>query len=81
MEEHALFAIAGIVVLATACQWFAWWVKLPAILFLLLAGIVAGPVSGWIRPDELFGNLLFPMVSLSGAVMLFAGSLTVKFAE
>ena len=81
MEEHALFAIAGIVVLATACQWFAWWVKLPAILFLLLAGIVAGPVSGWIRPDELFGNLLFPMVSLSVAVILFEGSLTLKFAE
>jgi len=81
MEEHAVFTIAGIVVLATACQWFAWWVKLPAILFLLLAGIVAGPVSGWIRPDELFGNLLFPMVSLSVAVILFEGSLTLKFTE
>ncbi|MEN8800797.1 MAG: cation:proton antiporter, partial [Thiogranum sp.] len=81
MEEHALFTIAGIVVLATACQWFAWWVKLPAILFLLLAGIVAGPLSGWIQPDELFGDLLFPMVSLSVAVILFEGSLTLKFTE
>ena len=27
-------------------QWLAWRVKLPAILFLLLAGIVLGPVTG-----------------------------------
>lgn len=81
MEEHAVFTIAGIVVIATACQWFAWWVKLPAILFLLLAGILAGPISGWIRPDELFGDLLFPIVSLSVAVILFEGGLTLKFAE
>ena len=81
MEEHAVLTMAGIVVVATACQWFAWWVKLPAILFLLLAGIVAGPVTGWIRPDELFGDLLFPIVSLSVAIILFEGSLTLKVSE
>lgn len=81
MEEHTVLTIAGIAVLAIACQWFSWWVKLPAILFLLLAGIVAGPVGGWIRPDALFGELLFPFVSLSVAVILFEGSLTLKFSD
>lgn len=81
MEEHSVLTIAGIGVLTIACQWFAWWVKLPAILFLLLAGIVAGPVSGWLRPDELFGDLLFPFVSLSVAVVLFEGSLTLRLAD
>ena len=81
MEEHTVLTIAGIGVVTIACQWFAWWVKLPAILFLLLAGIAAGPVSGWLRPDELFGDLLFPFVSLSVAVVLFEGSLTLRLAD
>ena len=81
MNETIVLSIAGIGVLALACQWFAWWVKLPAILFLLLSGIVVGPVSGWIDPDALFGDLLFPIVSLSVAVILFEGSLTLRFSE
>ena len=81
MEEQAVLTIAGIAALSIMCQWFAWWVKLPAILFLLLAGIVVGPVTGLINPDELFGDLLFPFVSLSVAVILFEGSLTLKFSE
>lgn len=81
MYEHTVIAFAGIGLIAIACQWFAWWVKLPAILFLLLAGLVAGPVSGWLHPDALFGDLLFPMVSLAVAVVLFEGSLTLRFED
>ena len=81
MYEHAIIALAGIGILAIACQWLAWWIKLPAILFLLLAGVVAGPVLGWLRPEALFGDLLFPMVSLSVAVILFEGSLTLRLRE
>jgi NhaP-type Na+/H+ or K+/H+ antiporter len=81
MPENTLLILAGIGLLASACQWFAWWVKLPAILFLLLSGILAGPVLGWLDPDALLGSLLFPIVSLSVAVILFEGSLTLKFDE
>ena len=81
MQETIVLSLAGIGALALICQWFAWWVKLPAILFLLLAGIVVGPLTGWIKPDVLFADLLFPMVSLSVAVILFEGSLTLKFSE
>ncbi len=81
MHEHALIALAGIGLLGIACQWFAWWVKLPAILFLLLAGVVAGPVTGWLVPDVLLGDLLFPMVSLAVAVILFEGSLTLRLDD
>ncbi len=81
MTEHAVIAIAVIGGLAAVCQWLAWRVRLPAILFLLLAGIVAGPVAGWVRPAELFGDLLFPFVSLGVAVILFEGSLTLKFSD
>lgn len=81
MNETIVLSLAGIGMTALACQWFAWWVKLPAILFLLLSGILLGPVTGWINPDALFGDLLFPIVSLSVAVVLFEGSLTLKFSE
>lgn len=81
MLEDTVLILAGIGLLSIACQWFAWWIKLPAILFLLLGGILVGPVFGWLKPDVLFGDLLFPIVSLSVAVILFEGSLTLKFSD
>ncbi len=76
-----MMALAGIGLATLACQWFAWWVKLPAILFLLLIGLLAGPVAGVLDPDALFGDLLFPIVSLSVAIILFEGALTLKFDQ
>ncbi|MEJ2452086.1 MAG: cation:proton antiporter [Gammaproteobacteria bacterium] len=81
MNEMIVISLAGIGIVALACQWLAWWIKLPAILFLLLAGLLLGPVTGLIHPDKLFGDLLFPVVSLSVAVVLFEGRLTLKFRE
>jgi NhaP-type Na+/H+ or K+/H+ antiporter len=73
--------LAGMLMIGFLAQWLAWRVKLPAILFLLLAGIVLGPVSGVLNPDVLLGDLLFPMVSLAVALILFEGSLTLRFHE
>ena len=81
MNNEVLLSIAGIGVLGVACQWISWWTKLPAILFLLLCGIFVGPITRLINPDELFQDILFPAVSLSVAVILFEGSLTLKFEE
>jgi len=81
MHEYILIALAGIGLIGITSQWLSWWLKLPAILFLLLGGIVAGPVTGWLDPDALFGDLLFPFISLAVAVILFEGSLTLKFDQ
>jgi len=81
MSESVMVAFAGIGLMAIASQWLAWWVKLPAILFLLLSGIVAGPVTGWLDPDAMYGALLMPVVSLSVGLILFEGALSLKFAE
>ena len=51
-------------------------IKVPSILFLLLIGILVGPTMSWLDPDALLGDLLFPFVSLSVAIILFEGSLT-----
>ncbi len=81
MSHDAILAIAAVAVLGSACQWLAWRLHLPAILFLLLTGILIGPTTGWLDPDRLLGPLLFPFVSLAVAVILFEGSLTLRFAE
>jgi NhaP-type Na+/H+ or K+/H+ antiporter len=81
MHQEAVIAISVIGIVAIFCQWFAWWIKLPAIVFLLIAGIVLGPLTGWLDPEALFGDLLFPMVSLAVAVILFEGSLTLRFED
>jgi len=73
--------LAGMLMIGFLAQWLAWRVKLPAILFLLLAGIVLGPVTGVLDPDKLLGDLLFPIVSLAVALILFEGSLTLRFHE
>ena len=78
MSEHALISLSFILLAGMLCQWLAWRVKYPAIIFLLAAGILAGPVTKWLEPDQLFGDLLFPFVSLAVAVILFEGSLTLK---
>lgn len=72
----SLLFLAGFV-----AQWIAWRTKLPAILFLLAAGIVLGPLTGFVNPDALMGDLLFPFVSLAVAIILFEGALTLKFDE
>ncbi|KAE9622591.1 cation:proton antiporter domain-containing protein, partial [Parasedimentitalea maritima] len=79
--EHAGLTLAAVGLLALGSQWLAWRLKVPAILTLLIAGIAAGPVTGLLDPDALFGELLFPLVSLAVAVILFEGSLTLNFRE
>ncbi len=54
---------------------------MPPILFLLLTGIVFGPVFGVVRPKEFLGELFNPFISLSVAIILFEGSLNLKINE
>ncbi|MFD1216065.1 cation:proton antiporter [Microbulbifer celer] len=75
----ALLVMVGIV--SIACQYLAFRLKLPAILPLLVAGLVLGPMTGVLDPDVLFGDLLFPLVSLAVAIILFEGALTLKLSD
>jgi NhaP-type Na+/H+ or K+/H+ antiporter len=73
--------LTGLLVVGFLAQWLAWRMRLPAILFLLLIGIVLGPASGFFKPDRALGGFLFPSVSLAVALILFEGSLTLRFSE
>ena len=54
---------------------------MPSILALLLTGFVAGPITGYLRPDALLDELLFPIVSIAVAIILFEGGLSLQFKE
>ena len=81
MQTSNLVILSAILVAGFACQWLAWRVKLPSILLLLVTGLVAGPALGWLDPDVVLGNLLEPVVSLAVAVILYEGSVTLRFSE
>lgn len=78
MGENVLIGLAAIIVFGIFAQWFSWILRLPSILLLLVLGFIAGPVTGLLNPDEFFGELLFPFVSISVAIILFEGGLSFK---
>ena len=80
-SDRLLTVLAGVLVLGVGAQWIAWRIRAPAILALLGAGFLAGPVTGLIEPDALFGPLLLPVVSLSVSLILFEGGLSLEFRE
>ncbi|UCD37945.1 MAG: sodium:proton antiporter [Fidelibacterota bacterium] len=81
MVEQFLIGLASIIVLGIGSQWLAWRLHLPSILLLLLMGFIAGPVTNFLQPDMLFGGLLIPFVSISVALILFEGGLSLKISE
>ncbi len=79
--SESLISLVSVGLLSIACQFLAYKIRLPAILPLLIVGIVVGPVLNLLDADKLFGDLLFPVVSLSVAIILFEGALTLRFKD
>lgn len=77
----AITSLAMIPVVGVAATWLAWRLHVPSILLLLGAGLLLGPVLGWLDPDQLFGNILTPMVALAVGLILFEGGLSLTGAE
>ena len=79
--EHLALVIAVVGLIGIGAQWIAWRTGFPAIALMLLAGFVAGPITGFIDPEHDFGHLLEPAVSIAVAVILFEGGLSLNFRE
>jgi len=90
-----MIELAGIIILGIIAQWVAWRFKLPAILPLILIGLIVGPISTlftegggkliepiWNGEKGLFpGEGLYYFVSLAISIILFEGGLTLKRSE
>ena len=79
MEQTLVIALVGI--LGIGAQWVAWRTGWPAIVLMLAAGFLAGPVLGIFDPEHAFGELLEPMVAVGVALILFEGGLSLDFRE
>lgn len=87
--------LASIIILGILAQWVAWRFKIPAILPLILIGLIVGPIASYYTEDGskfiepiwngtkgLFpGESLYYFVSLSIGIILFEGGLTLKRSE
>ncbi|WP_458790335.1 cation:proton antiporter [Yoonia sp. MH D7] len=77
MAPVMAFALVG--ALGVGSQWAAWRLRMPAIVLMLLAGIIVGPVLGVFDPARDIGPLMGPIISIAVAIILFEGGLTLNF--
>ncbi|QIV95323.1 sodium/proton antiporter (CPA1 family) [Allofrancisella inopinata] len=86
-SNYILLAAGLILLFAIVSQYLSWRLKLPSILFLILSGIILGPISEAAFPmgfklvdgDVIFGEALSPFVSICVSIILFEGSLSLNF--
>jgi len=81
MDLSLLFEIMLIGFLGIGSQWLAWRFNWPAIVIMSVAGLLAGPILGVMNPEQSFGELYSPIVSVAVAIILFEGSLSLNFKE
>lgn len=81
MESQLVNTIVLVGALGVGAQWLAWRFHFPAIVLLTLAGLVAGPGIGWLRPEAQFGPLLKPIIGIAVAVILFEGGLHLRLRD
>ena len=76
-----LYLLVLILTAAVGAQWLASRLHVPGLLLLLAVGITLGPVTEVLNPEQVFGDLLQPIISLAAAVVLFEGGLSLHWRE
>ncbi len=76
-----MLELAGIIVLGIMAQWVAWRIKVPAILPLIIIGLLVGPVSTFFTHDG--QKLLEPLLTSTadGSVGIFPGKYLFSFVS
>ncbi len=77
MAPVMAFALVG--ALGVGSQWLAFRLRMPAIVLMLLAGILIVSVAGVFDPERDIGPLMGPTISIAVAIILFEGGLTLNF--
>lgn len=80
-DQQIILGLATIVVLGVGAQWIAKRRDFPSLLLLLPAGLFAGNVGHLVEPEALFGDMLFPGVTMLVGLLLFQSGLQLRFDE
>ena len=75
-----IVGLTTIIVFGIGAQWIARRLDFPAILLLLPLGLAAGEL-GLVNPETLFGDTLFPLVTLLVSLLLFQAGLQLRLSE
>ena len=81
MGDDAIVGLTTIVVLGVGAQWIGRRVGFPSLLLLLPAGMIAGDGLGLVDPEALFGETLFPLVTLLVSLLLFQSAQQLRLAD
>lgn len=81
IESTLMQKFVFVIALGVFANWFATLIRAPAIVLLCAAGILVGPVLGWINPPQDFGGFDIVMVKLAVSVILFEGGLNLRLYE
>ncbi len=80
-DNQIIVGLATIIVFGVGAQWIGRRLGFPSLLLLLPAGLLAGDVFGLVDPQELFGDTLFPLVTLLVALLLFQSGLQLRLSD
>ncbi|MWG34289.1 cation:proton antiporter domain-containing protein [Halomarina oriensis] len=83
MASELIPLVAGIIALGVVSQILGDRFRTPSIIFLIAAGLLLGPVSGFFLPEPIvsqatFGESLSAIVGLSVAIIVFEGAFHLK---
>lgn len=81
MSQDLTLVLVLVAALGIGAQWIAWRLRVPAIVLFSIAGLIAGPMMGWVSPSTDFGPMLDPIISLCVAIILFEGGLSLHWHE
>ena len=80
--DEVLLGLSLVVVLSILARLAGSWIGVPAIVPLLVVGVVAGvSVTGLIDPTALLGDSLSPIVQIAVGIILFEGALSLRREE
>lgn len=74
--------IALVIFLGIFSQWVAWKISKPAIVVMSMCGLIVGPLLQIVVPNDILGDQMYNgIISISVALILFEGSLSLDFKE
>src|SRR5699024_1665919 len=81
MDQMILISIVVILVLGIFSQWLAWRIQWPSIVIMSIAGLLIGPVFGWVNPESALGDLYSTIIFLAVVRVLCEGRSTLDVRE